>query len=222
MQDWVPLRSEYLQIILDSQRQPLETCHNCRDQAITYRCLTCCTKNYLCWACCGECHDQHPLHRIEVWTGSHWEPSWLWRLGVCGILGHRGRRCPQAPLKNKRSSPPLLPPHNDTSYGASPEGRKLDGNSVLVVIHTNGVHHLPFVKCSCMGAEELHIQLLKAGFYPATSTETRTVFTFELLDLYLAETLECHTATHSFYSKLRRLTNESFPSSVPVSDPLHL
>ncbi|TEB06358.1 hypothetical protein FA13DRAFT_1760159 [Coprinellus micaceus] len=201
MQDWLPLRSEYLQIILDSQQQPPETCHNCRDQAITYRCLTCCTNNYLCWACCGECHDQHPLHRIEVWTGSHWEPSWLWRLGVCGILGHRGRRCPHAPSKNKRSSPPLLPPHNDTSYGASPEGRKLDGNSVLV--------------CSCMGAEELHIQLLKAGFYPATSTETRTVFTFELLDLYLAETLECHTATHSFYSKLQRLTNESFPSSVP-------
>jgi hypothetical protein len=178
-------------------------------------------KTYLCWACCGELHKQHPLHRIELWTGSHWEPSWLWRLGVCVVLGHQGRRCPRAPFKSKRTSAPLLPPPNDTTYGSSPEGRKLDGNSVLVVIHTNGVHHLPFVKCCCMGAEELHIQLLRAGFYPATSTETRTVFTFELLDLYLAETLECHTATHSFYSKLRRLTNESFPSSVPVSHSLH-
>ncbi|TEB18055.1 hypothetical protein FA13DRAFT_1758863 [Coprinellus micaceus] len=109
------------------------------------------------------------------------------------VLGHQGRHV-RCTFKSKRTSAIATTP-NDTTYGSSPEGRKLDGNSVLVVIHTNGVHHLPFVKCCCM--------------------ETRTVFTFELLDLYLAETLECHTATHSFYSKLRRLTNESFPSSVP-------
>ncbi|TEB21105.1 hypothetical protein FA13DRAFT_1757652 [Coprinellus micaceus] len=173
MREWLPLASQYLQIIQEAQARPPEACHNCQDLPVTYCCLACTSKKYLCWTCC-----------VERWTGTHWEPTWLWRLGVSVQL-------------------------------ASPEGRRLNGSPVLVVVHTNGVHHLPFVKCNCMGSDEFHIQLLRAGFYPATSSETRTVFTFELLDLYHIETLACHTAANSFYGKLRRLTNETFPSSVP-------
>ncbi|TEB23531.1 hypothetical protein FA13DRAFT_1567856, partial [Coprinellus micaceus] len=215
MREWLPLASQYLQIIQEAQARPPEACHNCQDLPVTYRCLACTSKKYLCWTCCGRLHERHPMHRVERWTGTHWEPTWLWRLGVSVQLGHCGRRCPRAPTCHHLPAPPLLPALNDTSYGASPEGRRLNGSPVLVVVHTNGVHHLPFVKCNCMGSDEFHIQLLRAGFYPATSSETRTVFTFELLDLYHIETLACHTAANSFYGKLRRLTNETFPSSVP-------
>ncbi|TEB10132.1 hypothetical protein FA13DRAFT_1759812 [Coprinellus micaceus] len=215
MREWLPLASQYLQIIQEAQARPPEACHNCQDLPVTYRCLACTSKKYLCWTCCGRLHERHPMHRVERWTGTHWEPTWLWRLGVSVQLGHCGRRCPRAPTCHHLPAPPLLPALNDTSYGASPEGRRLNGSPVLVVVHTNGVHHLPFVKCNCMGSDEFHIQLLRAGFYPATSSETRTVFTFELLDLYHIETLACHTAANSFYGKLWRLTNETFPSSVP-------
>ncbi|TEB21141.1 hypothetical protein FA13DRAFT_1757635 [Coprinellus micaceus] len=210
MREWLPLASQKPKL------RPPEACHNCQDLPVTYRCLACTSKKYLCWTCCGRLHEHHPMHRVERWTGTHWEPTWLWRLGVSVQLGHCGRRCPRAPTCHHLPAPPLLPALNDTSYGASPEGRRLNRSPVLVVVHTNGVHHLPFVKCNCMGSDEFHIQLLRAGFYPATSSETRTVFTFELLDLYHIETLACHTAANSFYGKLRRLTNETFPSSVPL------
>jgi len=127
-------------------------------------------------------------------------------------LGGRGNW----PTWDYPATHPDLPPSDDITYGASPGRRKLQDCPVMVVVHTNGVHHLPFMPCKCSGCEPLDIQLLRAGFYPSTQDAPRTVFTFQLLDLYMVETLECHTATNSFYSKLRRQTNANFPESVPV------
>jgi hypothetical protein len=112
-----------------------------------------------------------------------------------------------------------MPPQDDNTYGAKPPKRTIEGHNVCTVVHTNGVHHLPFIKCTCEDAAPFDIQLLRAGFYPSTGVQTRTVFTFELLDLYLIDVVVCHTATNSFYAKLRRLTNDSFPDSVPVQSP---
>ncbi|KAG2007514.1 hypothetical protein CC2G_015208 [Coprinopsis cinerea AmutBmut pab1-1] len=105
--------------------------------------------------------------------------------------------------------------HDDFTFGAKPEKRSLHGMRVLVIIHTNGVHHLPFHFCHCFDAQEDEYQLLRHGFYPSTTKETRTVFTFSLLDEYLLDAVETFTSTHHFYSKLRRLTNEPFPHVVP-------
>ncbi|KAF8141809.1 hypothetical protein EV363DRAFT_1151130 [Boletus edulis] len=43
----------------------------------------------------------------------------------------------------------------------------------------------------------------------------QTVFTFAVLDEFLIDALECKTSASSFYFKLRRLTNNAFPDSVP-------
>lgn len=36
----------------------------------------------------------HPLHRVEAWKGTHFEPAWLWQNGVVIHLGHNGAPCP--------------------------------------------------------------------------------------------------------------------------------
>jgi hypothetical protein len=42
-----------------------------------------------------------------------------------------------------------------------------------------------------------------------------TVFTFHVLDDFRRDNLECKTTPYQFYQKLRRVTNSSFPQSVP-------
>jgi CxC2 like cysteine cluster associated with KDZ transposases len=112
----------------------------------------------------------------------------------------------------------VIPPIDvsDGTYGAKPEGRFLNGARVLVVVHTNGIHHIPCHFCACDGHPNEDVQLIRMGFYPASHKEVRTVFTFALLDQHLLENLECYTSSMHFYSKLRRLTNEIFPKKTPV------
>ncbi|KAJ7096179.1 hypothetical protein C8R44DRAFT_835289 [Mycena epipterygia] len=59
------------------------------------------------------------------------------------------------------------------------------------------------------------MQLLEANFYPSTSERPSTAFTFNVLDEFSIDTLECKTAALSFLSKLRRLTDRVFPLSTP-------
>jgi CxC2 like cysteine cluster associated with KDZ transposases len=108
------------------------------------------------------------------------------------------------------------PSRTDCTYGARPDGRSVDGARVLVVVHTNGIHHALCEFCQCEGCPDEDVQLLRMGLYPASHKEVRTVFTFAVLDLHLLENLECYTSSMHFYSKLRRLTNEVFPKKTPV------
>ncbi|KAG2108609.1 uncharacterized protein F5147DRAFT_799314, partial [Suillus discolor] len=62
---------------------------------------------------------------------------------------------------------------------------------------------------------EHHLQLLQAGLFPASTTRPRTAFTFEVLDHFLIDALECKTSAMSFFEKIRRLTNNAFPDTVP-------
>ncbi|KAG1843030.1 hypothetical protein F4604DRAFT_1517518, partial [Suillus subluteus] len=52
--------------------------------------------------------------------------------------------------------------------------------------------------------------------FPASTSRPRTAFTFDVLDHFLIDALECKTSAMSFFQKLRRLTNNAFPDSVPV------
>ncbi|KAG2007524.1 hypothetical protein CC2G_015218 [Coprinopsis cinerea AmutBmut pab1-1] len=114
------------------------------------------------------------------------------------------------------SSPPSIShDDNDCTFGAKPEGSHLGDSKTLVVVHTNGIHQIPFVFCYCEDSPDDDIQLLRMGFYPATQKDVKTVFTFAVMDTYLLENLECYTSAFHFYSKLRRLTNEVFPKQVP-------
>lgn len=89
---------------------------------------------------------------------------------------------------------------------------------MVTVVHTNGVHHLPVIRCGCEGREGFVIQdFLQLGMLPASFDRIQTVFTTDVLEDSVLSFLECHTTANAFYAKLRRLTNYAFPESVRVS-----
>ncbi|KAH6866011.1 hypothetical protein BKA70DRAFT_1244784 [Coprinopsis sp. MPI-PUGE-AT-0042] len=104
---------------------------------------------------------------------------------------------------------------DDPFFGAKPDGRVFGNSRSLVVVHTNGIHHLMVQFCQCDNSLEEDIQLLKMGLYHSSHLDVHTAFTFELLDYYLLDILECYTSSLHFYSKLQRVTNEIFPKNAP-------
>ncbi|KAG1732855.1 uncharacterized protein EDB91DRAFT_1238672 [Suillus paluster] len=83
-------------------------------------------------------------------------------------------------------------------------------------LHSTGVFLHNVVWCGCPGSKhQQHLQLLKARLFPASITRPRTAFTFEVLDHFLIDALECKTSASSFFEKIRRMTNHSFPGTVP-------
>ncbi|KAG2127183.1 uncharacterized protein EDB93DRAFT_1096648, partial [Suillus bovinus] len=87
----------------------------------------------------------------------------------------------------------------------------------VTIVHSSGVFEHNVAWCHCLGSDSQHVQLLKAGLFPASFTRPKTTFTFEVLDHFLIDALECKTSARSFYEKLTRLTNNAFQDTVPES-----
>jgi hypothetical protein len=88
-------------------------------------------------------------------------------------------------------------------------------NQVLFVAST-GIHKRKVKWCQCPNAPEHHIQLFRIHLFSATTSRPSTAFTFDVLDQFYIEAMECKTAAYNFFNKLRRLTSNAFPASVPV------
>ena len=97
----------------------------------------------------------------------------------------------------------------------------MPGAKLMVVVHTNGIHYLPVCVCHCQNAAMEDIQLLQMRYYPSTYKQIQTVFTFQLLNDYLLENLECQTSTYNYFQKLRQMTNKAVPQSIPVRSLNH-
>jgi len=113
----------------------------------------------------------------------------------------------------------FLDPHDQARWKADTQKY---GNSVLVIIHTNGVHHLPVQWCRCPGHVPDDVQALDLHLFPASFKKVRTMFTFQGLDSFLAENQECKSSAWHYYQKLRRFTSSCFPNNVPVSRKEHI
>ena len=96
-----------------------------------------------------------------------------------------------------------------------PKGLDPKGHPYVVVVDINGIHHLPTRVCMCEPAIPLFAQYLQLGLYPVSQDRPQTVFTFRLLDDYHLTNLETKAAAQSYYAKLRRLTDDTFPHLVP-------
>lgn len=106
----------------------------------------------------------------------------------------------------------------DFTYNSKPPGSTLNGHKVVTIVHTNGVHHLPIVRCGCPGREGAVVEdLLRLKLCPTSFSAIRTVFTTDVLEDNRLCNLECHTTSLQYYQKLRRLTNPAFPDSVLVN-----
>jgi hypothetical protein len=87
----------------------------------------------------------------------------------------------------------------------------------MVIVTSNGVYRRRIRWCRCPGGPDNHIQLLQLRLFSASINRPSTAFTFELLDHFHIDAMECKTAALNFFAKLRRTTNGAFPASVPVS-----
>jgi hypothetical protein len=176
-----------------------------------------------------------PFHRVEQWTGTHFESAWLFQAGVEIHLGHNGRPCPlKAGVDDAGSGVGVFGNDNlddeedwdeedwsdevdedieDISYGLP----KLPGPNSCVVVDKSGVHRIRIHPCTCSGCPPLDLQYLDMGLFPATLRRIKTAFTFKVLDDFRVDNLECKTSALKYYSKLKRLTSNCFPQSVPVS-----
>ena len=85
---------------------------------------------------------------------------------------------------------------------------KSDGlNNIYVrVLHTNGIHHLGLVTCSCHGQDTIALDLFACRLLPASFIRIRTIFTAQLMDYFRLCNLELKASAYQFYQLIRRLT----------------
>jgi|SRR5882757_1394680 len=100
--------------------------------------------------------------------------------------------------------------------GSKPGPKDEEGNRVITVIDRSGIHEIGVSWCSCPDAPKHDMQLMAAGLFPATFRNPKTAFTFQVLGDFHLDNLECKTTPSQFFSRLRRLTNDEFPNTVPV------
>jgi hypothetical protein len=195
-------------------------CLRCNEEFALYRCLDCCNgQRLLCVQCCILLHQHLPFHSIQRWNGSFFASDDLQNLGLSLHLGHGGAACRHFALGGRSG---------DLEPGSLEEGqvdedeldqgllKPLQGENVIVFITTSGIYRRSVQKCMCPSAPALHIQLFQMRLFPATLKKPSTAFTFAVLDQFYIEAMECKTSALQFYSKLQRMTNNSFPHSVPV------
>ena len=80
----------------------------------------------------------------------------------------------------------------------------------MTLVHVNGVfeHYVKFCKCSDASSE--HEQLFIYRLFPST---------FDALEYFGIDSMECKTSAQSFFQKLRSVTNNAFPDEVLVCLP---
>jgi hypothetical protein len=94
MGQWLIRRNKYLHILLDMEGVTEDgKCSMCTKQ-MEIKCTDCIGGNYFCRECCLQAHMRSPFHRIAQWTGAHFAPTSLCRLGFRLFLGHNGAPCP--------------------------------------------------------------------------------------------------------------------------------
>ncbi|KAF8463729.1 hypothetical protein DFH94DRAFT_796350 [Russula ochroleuca] len=82
-------------------------------------------------------------------------------------------------------------------------------------VHTTGVFKHKVRWCQCQSAPKKTVQLFQPQLFPASHLQPETAFTFDVLDHFHIDAMECKTAAASFIKKLCRLTNNAFPHVVP-------
>jgi hypothetical protein len=157
-----------------------------------------------------------PFHRVEVWEETHYADAWLWKAGIGIHLGHGGDGCP-AYCGLVDTGPEE---ENEDDFGINtadlkPKTGIYNGGKVVCFVHINGIHFLPVYPCACPNAEPEDIQFIEMAFWLASYNNAKTAFTFQLLNDYLLDNLECKTSGQAYFTKLRRVTSRAFPNAVP-------
>ncbi|KAG1859456.1 hypothetical protein C8R48DRAFT_748603 [Suillus tomentosus] len=85
---------------------------------------------------------------------------------------------------------------------------------MTTIVDKSGVDTHMVKYCTCPNAVAADIQMFRMGLFPASFLEPKTAFTFNVLNDFLLDNLECGTLAMNYYSKLRRMTTTVFPHLV--------
>jgi len=214
-------RDAYILEILHREQPPTDMlCPMCQSKQGLLRCNDCFSRRVLCQDCCLVVHQESPFHHIEKWTGSFFQATSLSEEGFTLRLCHNGVLCPvtQPDTTTQGTNAETQGAEAGTQgIKAGAQGtQQADNKKSLVVVDVSGVHQLQISWCRCKDAPAADIQLLRNDLFPASISNPSTAFTFRLLNHFYIDSVECKTSAMSFFSKLRRLTNDSDPDSVPV------
>ena len=217
LRDWLLQRAHYLQVLLAMEGQRgMGECNACGNVEGSFRCKDCFGGQSLCRVCMLSSHKCLPFHRLELWEGNCFSKTSLFEQGFILHLGHGGEICPQNQWRNNLWEDVTSSP-DDTFDADEPivEGEEALGN-VLVIIDSAGVFQHRVVWCTCGGNIDQTMQLFQEQLFPATHRRPKSAFTFNVLDQFYIDAMECKTTAMSFFQKLRRLTDNAFPDKVHV------
>ena len=94
--------------------------------------------------------------------------------------------------------------------------------SNLIIVSSTGIFKHSVWWCHCAKSSDQYVQLLLCvRLFPTSFKNPQTVFTFEVLDHFRIDALECKTSAMNFMSKIQCITNEVFVAHVPVTIPIH-
>lgn len=175
----------------------------------------------VCRGCTLVVHRHQPFHRLEIWNGSSFSKSSLFKLGFVLHVGHGGQQCP---CGGDEDDDPWEDEELDGETGfcadewvEHPEEKTRKGPAnVLVIVDSLGVFQHREHWCHCGDAPGHDLQLFREGLFPSSLEHPSSAFTFSVLDHFYIDAMECKTAAQSFYRKLCRLSNNAFPNNVPV------
>ncbi len=206
-------------------------CTVCNSATGTYRCKDCIYHNFYCTSCCLSIHSTTPFHRIQRFNGEYFERYDLDQLGITINLHQHTGECRResgehtggSSLPDDFPSDPFDDDESEWEDDDSPQSHPNDplpqggpGFRRIIIISSTGIYRRTVRWCVCPNALPKDIQLLRCKLFPATFKNPSSAFTFEVLDHFRLDALECNTAALNFVSKLVRITNEVFPSTVPV------
>ncbi|KAF8137962.1 hypothetical protein K438DRAFT_1526094, partial [Mycena galopus ATCC 62051] len=160
-------------------------CPSCSTRVGEFRCRDCFGDVMYCHPCIVSRHSENPLHRIEKWHHRYFVRTSLARLGLRIQLGHQ--------------------PHQRCS---APEAARTG----FVTLHSNGIHEVLVDFCGCERSEEAgppEIQLLRAGWFPATHERPQTCATISVLEKFHQDTLQSKMTMYDFYGVLEKLTDNT-------------
>jgi hypothetical protein len=195
-----------------------EACSDCGEQPGAIRCLDCFGRRLLCKDCVVISHRHLPFHRIEAWNGNCFLPSSLVDQGFILHVGHGGEPCPNA---HRDAEWVDMDQGDDSAMDETIDvGPNADHKTSLLIVDTAGIfnHHVAWCRCVPDNKPDQAMVLFQHHLFPSSFIRPETAFTFNVLDDFYMESMECKTAAMSFYQKLRRLTSNTFPGNVAVSD----
>ncbi len=131
---------------------------------------------------------------VQEWDGEKFCGSSLEKLGLKVQVGHGRGTC---------SHPSLV-------------GRR------ILICDSTGMytHRVKFCKCIDPDSGELTPewrQLMRMGWFPATTERPETVFTFRLLKTFQELNFQAKTNLYDYWKTLERITDNSGGSDIPVS-----